>query len=103
MVMLGCMVGAMLTSVVGRWIALVLDTLKGPTLHPRRIAALISLFHAGPWMLVVVAVFGYFEHSKQWAQLLGVGIVVWPVLFAFLMYRVRAAVRKRQEEKQNAV
>ena len=102
MIMLGFFIGAMVTSVVGRWVALVVESLKGPMAHPRRMAALISLFHAGPWMIVAVAVFGYFEYSKQWAQLLGIGILAWAVFIAVFGLRIRANIRKREMEKRNA-
>jgi hypothetical protein len=88
--------------VVGRWIALVIDTLKGPTPHPRRMAILISLFHAGPWMLVAVAIFSYFEYSERWARLLGVGIIVWAVFAAYFMLAARANAKKRKAENRDA-
>ena len=100
--MVGTMVGALLTSFVARWVALVIETLRGPSAHPRRMAALVSLFHAGPWLLVAVAIFGFFEYSERWAQLIGVGIIVYTVFIAYFMQRVQANVRKRRAEKQNA-
>src|SRR5258705_4968800 len=102
MIMLGFFIGPAVTAVVGRWVALVVETLRGPTPHPRRMAALVSLFHAGPWMVVAVAIFGYFEYSEQWAQLLGIGIVAWAVFIALFGLRIRAKIRKREMEKRNA-
>ena len=102
MIMVGFMVGALLASFVARWAALVIETLKGPSAHPRRMAALVSLFHAGPWLLVAVAIFGFFEYSERWAQLVGVGIIVYAVFIAYFMYRLRAKARENRAEKQNA-
>ncbi len=51
-------------------------------------------------MLVVVGLFVYFAHSKEWAQLLGAGILVWAVIFPVIAYRIRA--RKASEDTQNA-
>jgi hypothetical protein len=96
----GVILGVTITSMVMRWVLLVAETLKSPTPHPKRTAVLISLFHAGPWTLVVVGLFVYFVHSKAWAQLLGAGMLIWAVIFAVIAYRIRA--RKQARDAQNA-
>jgi len=101
-VLCGFTVGALLTSFVGRWVILLRETLKSDVPHPGRMAVLVSLFHAGPWLIVVVAVFACYEYSERWAQLLGVGILAWGALIAQFLYRHRALKRKRQEEERNA-
>jgi len=100
LIIFGMFLGTMLTSMLGRWVLLVRETLRSPTPHPRRMAILVSLFHVGPWILVVFGLFAVFEYSQRWAQLLGVGILVWLIVFAFLLYRMQ--LRKRDREKGDA-
>lgn len=97
LVFFGVMLGAILTSMVGRWVYLVTETLKSSTPHPKRVAVLVSLFHAGPWMLAAVGIFAYFQYSEPWAPFLGIGVLVWFGIFAFFMGRIRASKRVREK------
>ena len=100
MINVGFIAGATLTSFIARWIALVVDTLKQPIPHPRRMAVLVSLFHAGPWMLVVVAIFAYFTYSERWAQLVGIGIVAWGIFVTTFLRRIQARRRSGVPRKE---
>ena len=45
---------------------------------------------------------GSLEHSKQWAQFIGIGIIARADFIALFALRLRAKIRKREVEKQNA-
>ena len=93
----GFFAGAVLTSVVGRWIMLVRETAAMSSPHPWRMAALISLFHAGPWLLVALGIFVYYEWSEEWLKWIAAGIVAWSVFVGQFVYQVKK--RKAQDAK----
>jgi zinc transporter ZupT len=71
------------------------------SVHPWRMVVLTSLFNAGPWLLVVVALFVYYEHSAPWAVWFFGGAAVWLVYVGSLMGVVYA--RRRGKGNKNAV
>jgi hypothetical protein len=99
--MAGFLLGNLLFSKVGRWLATIYSIAKaeaqpGSASKAGRIAS-ASMFHSGPWFAMAYAVFAYYVHSKIWAVPIFVGTIVAIVLFTVLgLYMVRKLKRQKQ-------
>ena len=99
--MVGFLLGQLLFSKVGRWLATIYsiskseDQSNGAT-KARRIA-LASALNSGPWFVVAYAVFAYYAHAKVWALPIFVGTIVAIVLFAAFGLHMWRKFKRRKE------
>jgi xanthine/uracil permease len=96
--MIGFLIGNLLFSKVGMWIATIYEITKdgGDGSKGARLAAAIFL-GAGPWFLIATAMFAVYVHSESWAPPIFVGTVIAIIFFSlFAVYLARKARRKRE-------
>ena len=97
MLMVGFFAGNVIAASLVHWFVAVSETLKLPSPHRWRLAILGSFFNSGPWMLVVVGLFVYFESGAPWARWLCAGAFAWVVFVGWTAYSAWARNRKRKE------
>ena len=95
----GLIAGNIVLAVIWHWIRAIFEVLKtGEPAHRWRRVALTSLFNGGPWMIVAVGIFVYYEHSEPWAPWFLGGAAAWMALLGFLV----AVTRRRVRGNRNA-
>jgi hypothetical protein len=96
--MIGFLVGNLLFSKVGMWIATIYAIAKdGAESSKGARLASATFLSAGPWFLVATAMFAVYVHSKSWAPPIFAGAVIAITFFSlFAVYLVRKARRERE-------
>ena len=94
----GFMAFAIFSATVSSWLRAIVEVKRDHPNHPWRMAALTSLFNAGPWFVVVAGLFLYYERSAPWLPWFIGGAIFQFLYFAALMIYVR----KRANRKRNA-
>ncbi len=92
----GVVAGNILVAMLSHWgsaVAGVLHT-QSPE-HRLRAVVLTSLFNSDPWVLVVAAIFVYYEHSAPWAPWFFGGAVVWVLFMAAVIGATCKRIRGR--------
>jgi hypothetical protein len=98
---LGFLVAAYLFSRVILWFGICADVLFVQR-RPWQLAFAISLFHSGPWLVLVVAFITYHQRAESWAPWFISGLIVGLVLLLMPVAIVYPALRKSLREDRNA-
>jgi hypothetical protein len=90
---IGFFAGYMFLTALLRWVAVVWETARlprpdGPRNFSFAMAAAVSAFHSGPWMIVAAAVLVYFVHAEAWFRPVIVGAGRAAVAFASVVVRL---------------
>jgi hypothetical protein len=96
--MIGFLIGNLLFSKVGMWIATIYEIAKNHSEGSKaaRLASAIFL-SAGPWFLIATAMFAVYVHSESWAPPIFVGALIAITFFSvFSAYLIRKARQKRE-------
>jgi hypothetical protein len=96
---IGFLIGNLLFSKVGMWIATIYEIAKDPGKDSKgaRLAS-ATFLSSGPWFLLVTGVFAAFVHSKSWATPILVGGAMAIVFFSiFAVYLARKARARRED------
>jgi O-antigen ligase len=82
----GVVAGNVLVAILWHWFRAIAEVVNTPPSEGRwRRAALTSLFNSGPWVLLVVALFMYYEHSAPWAPWFFGGAIAWAIFMSILV------------------
>ena len=100
-VMFGFFVGGYLFSRVSLWLAMCAQVVWIER-RSWQLALAMSLFHSGPWLLLVVAVFAYHVRAHSWATPFFVALVMTVVLMSVPVIRALPQLRKAAREGRNA-
>jgi len=98
---LGFLLATYLFSRVILWLGICADVLFVQR-RPWQLAFAISLFHSGPWLLLVVAFITYCQRTEPWAPWFMSGLIVGLVLLSAPVVMAYPALRKSMQEHRNA-
>ena len=84
----GFAVGSLVFSLEVRWVGMLLFAFKERTSSSLGKLVLLSLLSSGPWVLVVIGVFAYYEYRQLWARWVFVGFCAALVVHAFQVVRL---------------
>jgi hypothetical protein len=98
---LGFLLATYLFSRAILWLGICADVLFVQR-RPWQLAFAISLFHSGPWLLLVVAFITYNQRTEPWAPWFISGLIVGLVLMSVPVVMAYPALRKSMQEDRNA-
>jgi len=94
----GVVAGNIFVALLSHWASALAEVLRTQSPeHRLRAAVLTSLFNSGPWVLVIAAIFVYYEHSAPWAPWFFGGAVVWVVFMAAVIGATWKRIRSRSK------
>jgi len=90
---IGFFAGYMFLAAVLRWVAVVWETARtsqpdGSRRFSFPMAASVSAFHSGPWMILAVGVAVYFVHAESWFPPFIIGAGLAAIAFASVVVRL---------------
>ena len=90
---IGFFAGYMFLAAVLRWVAVVWEMARIPQPDGSRrfslpMAASVSAFHSGPWMILASGVLVYFVHAEKWFPPFMVGAGLAAVVFASVVVQM---------------
>jgi uncharacterized BrkB/YihY/UPF0761 family membrane protein len=97
--MIGFLIGNLLFSKLGMWMATIYEIAKdqGEASRGVRLAS-ATFLSAGPWFLIATVIFAVYVRSESWATPIFVGAVIAITFFSlFAVYLTKKAARRRED------